>query len=66
MWWCRPYVRFIRPIQFARRHDCRRFLRAVKSEFRETTEIPLPVSRIALLTLKGRNEDKVRFQAPTI
>ena len=31
-------------------------------EFREQLKYP-PVSRVALLTLKGRNEDKVKFSA---
>ena len=48
-------------IQFARRHD---FVGFYEQEigFREQLQYP-PVSRVALLTLKGRNEDKVKFSA---
>ena len=48
-------------IQFARRHD---FVGFYEQEigFREQLKYP-PVSRVALLTLKGRNEDKVKFSA---
>ena len=46
-------------IQFARRHDFAGFY-AQEMEFREQLKYP-PVSRVALLTLKGRNEDKVKF-----
>lgn len=48
-------------IQFARRHD---FLGFYEQEisFREQLKYP-PLSRVALLTLKGRNEDKVKFSA---
>jgi primosomal protein N' (replication factor Y) len=48
-------------IQFARRHDFESFY-AQEMEFREQLKYP-PVGRIALLTLKGRNEEKVRFSA---
>jgi primosomal protein N' (replication factor Y) len=48
-------------IQFARRHDCGGFFEQ-ELEFREQLKYP-PFSRIALLTLKGRNEDKVKFWA---
>ena len=48
-------------IQFARRHDFNGFYEQ-EIEFREQLKYP-PVSRIALLTLKGRNEEKVRFSA---
>src|SRR5206468_4916158 len=48
-------------IQFARRHD---FTGYYDQElgFREQLKYP-PLSRIALLTLKGRNEEKVKFSA---
>ncbi|HOC54667.1 MAG TPA: primosomal protein N' [Verrucomicrobiota bacterium] len=48
-------------IQFARRHDFEGFYQQ-ELEFREELKYP-PVSRIALLTLKGRNEEKVKFSA---
>ena len=48
-------------IQFARRHDFEGFYEQ-EIEFREQLKYP-PVSRIALLTLKGRNEEKVKFSA---
>jgi primosomal protein N' (replication factor Y) len=48
-------------IQYARRHDFAGFYEQ-EIEFREQLKYP-PVSRAALLTLKGRNEDKVRFVA---
>ncbi len=48
-------------IQYARRHDFTGFYEQ-EVEFREQLKYP-PVSRVALLTLKGRNEDKVRFSA---
>jgi primosomal protein N' (replication factor Y) len=48
-------------IQFARRHDFEGFYEQ-EMEFREQLKYP-PVGRIALLTLKGRNEEKVRFSA---
>ena len=48
-------------IQFARRHDFVGYYDQ-ELELREPLLYP-PVSRIALLTLKGRNEDKVRFTA---
>jgi len=48
-------------IQFARRHDFIGFS-SQELEFREPLKYP-PFSRIALLTLKGRNEDKVKFSA---
>ena len=48
-------------IQFARRHDFNGFYDQ-EIEFREQLKYP-PVSRVALLTLKGRNEDKVKFSA---
>ena len=48
-------------IQFARRHDFTGFYEQ-ELEFREQLKYP-PVSRVALLTLKGRNEEKVKFSA---
>jgi primosomal protein N' (replication factor Y) len=48
-------------IQFARRHDFTGFYEQ-EMEFREQLKYP-PVSRVALLTLKGRNEEKVKFSA---
>jgi primosomal protein N' (replication factor Y) (superfamily II helicase) len=48
-------------IQYARRHDFGGFYEQ-EIEFREQLKYP-PVSRVALLTLKGHNEDKVKFSA---
>jgi primosomal protein N' (replication factor Y) len=48
-------------IQYARRHDFLGFYEQ-EIEFRRQLKYP-PVSRVALLTLKGRNEEKVRFSA---
>jgi primosomal protein N' (replication factor Y) len=48
-------------IQFARRHDFAGFYEQ-EVEFREQLKYP-PFSRIALLTLKGRNEEKVKFSS---
>ncbi|MCP5523908.1 MAG: primosomal protein N' [Verrucomicrobiales bacterium] len=48
-------------IQYARRHDFVSFYEQ-EIEFRQQLDYP-PCSRIALLTLKGRNEDKVKFTA---
>ncbi|PAW91595.1 MAG: primosomal protein N' [Pedosphaera sp. Tous-C6FEB] len=48
-------------IQFARRHDFVGFYEQ-EIEFREQLNYP-PISRLALLTLKGRNEDKVKLMA---
>jgi primosomal protein N' (replication factor Y) len=48
-------------IQYARRHDFTGFYEQ-EIKFREQLKYP-PVSRVALLTLKGRNEDKVKFSA---
>ncbi len=48
-------------IQCARRHDFASFY-AEEIEFRRQLQYP-PWSRIALVTLRGRNEDKVRFTA---
>ncbi len=48
-------------IQFARRHDFNGFYDQ-ETEFRQQLKYP-PFGRVALLTLKGRNEDKVKFSA---
>lgn len=48
-------------IQYAKRHDFQGFYEQ-ETEFREQLKYP-PFSRIALLTLKGRNEEKVDFTA---
>jgi primosomal protein N' (replication factor Y) len=48
-------------IQYARRHDFIGFYEQ-EIEFREQLKYP-PASRVALLTLKGRNEEKVKFSA---
>jgi primosomal protein N' (replication factor Y) len=48
-------------IQYARRHDFVGFYEQ-EIEFREQLKYP-PATRVALLTLKGRNEDKVKFSA---
>ncbi len=48
-------------IQFARRHDYEGFYDA-EMEFRGQLKYP-PFGRVALLTLRGRNEDKVEFSA---
>jgi primosomal protein N' (replication factor Y) len=48
-------------IQYSRRHDFAGFYEQ-EMEFRTQLKYP-PVSRVALLTLKGRNEEKVKFAA---
>jgi primosomal protein N' (replication factor Y) len=48
-------------IQYARRHDFVGFFEQ-ELEFRKQLNYP-PFSRVALLTLKGRNEEKVKFSA---
>jgi primosomal protein N' (replication factor Y) len=48
-------------IQYARRHDFAGFYEQ-EIEFREQLKYP-PVNRVALLTIKGRNEEKVKFTA---
>src|SRR5206468_1674549 len=48
-------------IQYARRHDYAGFYEQ-EIEFREQLKYP-PCGRIALLTVKGRNEEKVQFSA---
>lgn len=48
-------------IQYARRHDFVGFYEQ-EIEFRQQLKYP-PTGRVALLTLKGRNEEKVKFSA---
>lgn len=48
-------------IQFARRHDYVGFYEQ-EIEFREALKYP-PFARVALVTLRGRNEEKVQFTA---
>ncbi len=48
-------------IQYARRHDFAGFYEQ-EMEFRGQLKYP-PATRVALLTLRGRNEDKVKFSA---
>ena len=48
-------------IQYARRHDFAGFYEQ-EIEFREQLQYP-PLTRAALLTVKGRNEEKVKFSA---
>jgi primosomal protein N' (replication factor Y) len=48
-------------IQFARRHDFAGFYEQ-ELEFRQQLKYP-PLSRVAMLTLKGRNEEKIKFSA---
>lgn len=48
-------------IQYARRHDFLGFYEQ-EIEFRQQLRYP-PFARVALLTLKGRNEEKVKFTA---
>ena len=48
-------------IQYARRHDFEGFFEQ-EIEFREQLRYP-PAARVALLTLRGRNEEKVMFTA---
>lgn len=51
-------------IQFARRHDFQGFYEQ-EVEFRRQLDYP-PFARIALVTLKGRNEEKVQFCADKV
>jgi primosomal protein N' (replication factor Y) len=48
-------------IQYARRHDFAGFYEQ-EMEFRAQLKYP-PLARVALLTLKGRSEEKVKFSA---
>jgi len=51
-------------IQYARRHDFTGFFEQ-EIEFRRELRYP-PVSRVALLTLRGRSEDRVKFFADNL
>ncbi|MAE31358.1 MAG: primosomal protein N' [Verrucomicrobiales bacterium] len=51
-------------IQYARRHDFTGFFEQ-EIEFRRELRSP-PVSRVALLTLRGRSEDRVKFFADNL
>ena len=51
-------------IQYARRHDFAGFYEQ-EIEFRQQLEYP-PIARVAMITLKSRNEDKVKFSADYI
>lgn len=53
------FTPFHSAIQFARRHDFAGFYEQ-ELEFREQLKYP-PVSRAAMLTVRGRNEDKVKL-----
>jgi len=55
------YTPFHPAIQYARRHDFNGFFEQ-ELEFRKQLNYP-PYNRVALLTLKGRNEGKVQFSA---
>src|SRR5262245_64366888 len=55
------FTPFHTAIQYARSHDFLRFYEQ-DIEFREQLKYP-PASRVALLTLKSHNEDKVKFSA---
>ena len=55
------FTPYVPAIQYARRHDSSGFYDQ-EIEFRKQLKYP-PVSRVALLTLKGRNEEKVSFSA---
>jgi primosomal protein N' (replication factor Y) len=55
------FTPFAPAIQYARRHDFEGYYDQ-EIEFRAQLDYP-PLSRIAMLTLKGRNEEKVSFTA---
>jgi primosomal protein N' (replication factor Y) len=55
------FTPFAPAIQYARRHDFEGFYES-EIEFRQQLKYP-PLSRIALLTLRGRNEEKVALCA---
>jgi primosomal protein N' (replication factor Y) len=55
------YTPFHPAIQYARRHDYAGFYEQ-EIEYREQLKYP-PIARIALLVVKGRNEEKVAFWA---
>ena len=58
------FTPFHAAIQFARSHDFEGYYEA-EMEFREQLKYP-PLSRVALLTLRGRNEEKVEFSAQQV
>ncbi|MFT4587072.1 MAG: primosomal protein N' (replication factor Y) [Limisphaerales bacterium] len=58
------FTPFHAAIQYARSHDYEGFYDA-EMEFREQLKYP-PLSRVAMLTLRGRNEDKVEFSAQQV
>lgn len=58
------YTPFHPAIQYARRHDFLGFFEQ-EIEFREQLQYP-PLARIALLTLRGRNEEKVSLCAEEV
>src|SRR5204863_10015147 len=51
-------------IQYARRHDFNGFYEQ-EMEFRQQLKYP-PLSRAAVLTLRGQNEEKVKFSAENV
>ncbi len=59
--WIQAFTPFHPAIQYARRHDVLGFYEQ-EIEFREQLRYP-PFARVALLTFKGRNEEKVEFTA---
>ena len=59
--WVQAFTPFHPSIQYARRHDFLGFYEQ-EIEFREQLRYP-PFSRVALLTFRGRNEEKVEFTA---
>ena len=59
--WVQAFTPFHPSIQYARKHDFLGFYEQ-EIEFREQLRYP-PFSRIALLTFRGRNEEKVEFTA---
>lgn len=59
--WVQAFTPFHPAIQYARRHDFLGFYDQ-EVEFREQLRYP-PFARVALLTFKGRNEEKVDFTA---
>ncbi len=59
--WVQAFTPFHPSIQYARKHDFLGFYEQ-EIEFREQLRYP-PFSRVALLTFRGRNEEKVEFTA---
>ena len=59
--WVQAFTPFHPAIQYARRHDFLGFYDQ-EIEFREQLRYP-PFARVALLTFRGRNEEKVEFTA---